>query len=149
MKKKSIFSFIFISIFLISAIVLSQTNRTKEEEFTRANLTVNENELKTYTIRVCDPDGDIISIKLEDLPEGAVAGEIYETFDYIPPDPNMCPDCIDSEDTTWWALEIEWTPTHDQIGVHKIYIHAEDDKGGDDWVHYIITVVSLNNPPVL
>lgn len=147
MKKKFIFYFVFIITILISAVVFSQTRRSKEDEFTRAFLTVNENESISHTIRVCDADGDMVSITLENLPEGAVAGEVYEIFDYTPPDPNLCPDCL--ADSSWYALDIEWTPTYSQSGIHKIYIHAEDDQGGDDWVNYIITVNNVNRPPIL
>lgn len=129
--------------------MFSQTRRTKEDGFTRTNLTVNENELKTYTIRMCDADGDTVSVELENLPEGSIVGEVYEIFNYIPPDPNMCPDCINSEDTRWWALDVEWTPTYSQSGIYKIYIHATDENGGDDWVNYIITVNNVNRAPIL
>jgi len=149
MRKKIILNFIFVAILSISTIVFSQIRRSKQDEFTISQLSINENELISHSIRVCDADGDIVSIKLENAPGGMTFGEVYEITEYIPPDPNICQECVDDENSSWYALDIEWTPTHDQIGSHKIYIHAEDDKGGDDWVNYIIIVNSINRPPVL
>ena len=147
MNSKFIYIFTLVIMFSISAILLSQTRRTKEDEFTKATFVAKENEQIIHTIKVCDPDGDIVDITLENVPEGMVFYNVYELIDYVPENPEGYEEC--DEGSSWYALDINWIPTYSQAGTYKIYIHAEDNEGGHDWVNYIITINNSNRPPML
>lgn len=147
---KKIYATIILIVLIISSFIIAQTRRTKEEEFIKANITIEEKQSLSKTIKVCDPDGDPVGIIVEGLPEGASLSEIYP-LEIIPEsnnDPN-CIDCFNMTTTKWYGMDLTWTPTYEQSGEYKLYIHASDDKGGEDWVVYIINVLDKNRPPVL
>ena len=140
----------FIVISAITVLALSQTRRFKEDEFTRESFTIDESQTLSYLIKVCDPDGDVVEIKFEDLPPGASVSPIRQLLsEEIPQNPEeYYPECT-SEEAIWYGINLVWTPTYEQSGEYKFYVHAIDDRGGDDWVNYTITVDNKNRPPYL
>jgi hypothetical protein len=148
--KKTIMIFSVLVTLLGGVLVFSQTRRSKEDDFTRAVFNINETETFSHIVKACDPDGDSVEIFLENLPRGFVVSPVRELLpEEIPSNLNeTCPECITAE-VKWYGVDIEWTPDNKQSGEYKIYIHAVDDKGGDDWVNYVIYVADKNRPPVL
>lgn len=127
---------------------VAQTRRSKEDEFTKSSFVVEENQIFSYVVKACDPDGDIVSIEFEGLPEGAITTETYPLSNVVLEDPNSCEECF-TEEVSWFARNIIWTPNYSQAGEYKIYVRAIDNKEGEDWVNYIIVVVNKNRPPIL
>ena len=143
---------------LITTVIIAQTRRTRDEEFLKRTIEVEELQTLDSTITVCDPDGDSVTISIDDLPEGAVLSPTY-VLD-TPPDPNECtgdPNCAECypqdpnalEAVSWHAADLQWTPTYEQQGEYRLHVHAIDDKGGDDWVVIVINVADKNRPPIL
>lgn len=144
--KKSFLIIILLFLFIVgSVVVMAQTRRTKEDDFTKSSFVISEKEDFSYTIVACDPDGDPINITLENVPNGMI---IIGPYPVMNPDPSLFPsEC--GPGSSQYKVDIEWTPSYTQAGVYKIYAHAEDDQGGDDWVNYVITVINQNRPPIL
>lgn len=44
---------------------------------------------------------------------------------------------------------ISWTPTNDQVGIHQVMIWVEDPQGAIDAENITITVLNVNDPPIL
>jgi hypothetical protein len=135
---------------IITTVVIAQTRRTKEEEFLKKTINIEELQTVNAVVRACDPDGDPVIIVAEDLPEGATLSETYllQPSTIGDNDPN-CAECYQDPSTSWYGADLKWTPTQEQQGTYKIYLHASDDVGGDDWVVYIINVANKNRPPIL
>ena len=130
--------------------IFAGTRRTRDEAFVRSINSIVEGQKVTVTTKVCDPDGDLVEILFEDVPEGVEFGDIYEipVEDRPFTDPN-CAECVADPNSSWYAIEWEWTPTFEQEGEYNIFIHAIDDKGGDDWIVHVINVANRNRPPIL
>jgi len=110
------------------------------------------NSLRIVT-KVGDIDGDIVNIYYENLPDGATFSTTHplqETPDdsWCNGDPN-CLEVLNDPNSSFYEAKINWTPTYEQAGQYKIYIHAVDEHGNDDWVMYIINVANRNRPPML
>ena len=124
------------------------SRHTKANAPTRFATTINEGDTLTKTISCYDPDGDTVSIILEDLPLGAAVGaQVSQPDTYS--DPDLPPVPSDAPDAKWFTRELIWTPTYQQAGTYTIYINAKDPSGDEDWVKYVITVLNTNRPPVL
>jgi len=142
-------------VLMVTVLVLGQTRRPKEMEYVRKEISIEENQDMTATVRVCDPDGDSVEVTFEDLPPGAIISDTYPLIDYVPDpndcdsnDPNAyCDSCV--QGSSWYARDIIWNPDYTQSGDYKIYVHAVDDKGADDWVVILIHVADKNRPPQL
>lgn len=152
---KKTFIFIIVLTLIVAAVVIAETRREKEDEFIKQITNIEETQTLDITIRACDPDGNAIIIDIEDLPEGAVISDVY-LLEIAPDpnecdnDPNNCIECFEHPDiVTWYAIDLTWTPSYSQEGEYKLYVHAMDDQGGDDWVVYIINVANKNRPPIL
>ena len=151
---KRLFALIVI-LLMVATILVAQTRRTREEEFVRKILSITERETLVQIIKACDPDGDQLFIEIDDLPIGAILSQT--SFLAATPDPQECPndpnclECFDpnNPDIKWHYATLTWTPDYSQSGEHHLHIHAVDDRGGDDWVIYIINVSNKNRPPVL
>lgn len=157
MKKTLICASMIFVLSLLTVIVVAQTRRTYEEEYVRRVIDIEEGASVHAVVKVCDPDGDAITIEVPDLPEGATLSATYVLPpELIPdpnnpedcPDPNQCEECL-VESVSWYAADIDWTPNYAQAGEHRLHLHALDDKGGDDWVVFIINVADKNRPPQL
>ena len=135
---------------LITTVILAVDRHDREEKFVRGVHNISEGQLLTVVSKVCDPDGDIISIEFEDVPEGVEFSDIYEIPLSEAPvsDPN-CAECAADPNSTWYGVNWSWTPTYEQDGQYEIYLHATDGQGGGDWVVHIINVADTNRPPVL
>lgn len=152
MKNRKYIIVILIFMATTASLILAQTRRAKEEEFVRTTYSIEEMELLRATIKVCDPDGDIVDMVVDeaDVPNGMELSEVY----IIPPnnipsgDPN-CAECNDDPNSSWYGLDITWQPTLEQEGEYRLHVHAIDDQGGDDWVVIVINVAKKNRPPVL
>ena len=147
---KIIYVTIIAVLLIISSIIIAQTRRTKDEEFIQAVMNIEETQTLVRMIRVCDPDGDPVSIVIEGLPEGATLSEVYPLE--VIPEPNDDPNCVECftmTTTKWYGVDLTWTPTYEQSGEYKLYVHAVDDNEGEDWVVYIINVINKNRPPIL
>jgi type II secretory pathway pseudopilin PulG len=135
---------------IITTVVIAQTRRTKEEEFVRKTINVEELQTINVVAKACDPDGDPVVIVAEDLPVGATLSDAYLlSQDHLPINDPNCAECFQDPNTSWYGADLTWTPTQEQQGTYKVYIHAADDAGGDDWVVYIINVANKNRPPIL
>ena len=135
-----------IMIFAMSSVlVVAASRHIKSAAPTRFSATIAEGESFSKTISCYDPDGDDVTISVEDLPDGAVASnqavapEGYSDIDLAPA----------PKGSKWFTRELVWTPGFNQAGTYTIYIHATDSSGDDDWVKYIVTVTNSNRPPVL
>ena len=144
MKKMKIL--LFIMFFAMSSVfVFAVSTHTKANAPTRFTVTISEGETVTKTISCYDPDGDNVTIVLEDLPIGAnLSPQVEAAAGYS--DPDLPPAPIGSK---WFTRELTWTPTFTQSGTYTIYIHATDTPGDEDWVKYVIIVTNTNRPPVL
>jgi len=91
----------------------------------QADTTVAENQYLTFTLVATDPDEDSISFSSPDLPSGAVLGEATGLF--------------------------EWTPTHQQAGLHTVTFIATDHGSPAlaDTEQTDITVTDVNQAPDL
>lgn len=148
--KKLYISTILLIIVMAATAVIAQTRRERSDEFVRKTINIEETETLSSTIKACDPDGDPLILVIDDLPEGATLSNTY----IIPPEPDIndpnCVDCYaDPNSTSWYGADLTWTPTYQQQGEYRLHVHAEDDKGGDDWVVIIINVANKNRPPFL
>lgn len=126
--------------------IFAVSRHTKAEAPVRFTATIDEGTPLTKVISGYDPDGDPMTITVEDLPTGAALGpQVTQPAGYNDPDvPGPAP-----AGSVWYTRELTWTPTYDQAGTYTIYIHAVDNSGDDDWVKYQITVTNVNRPPVL
>ena len=129
-------------------VVLGVCRHSKADAPVRFSITIAEGETLTKTISCYDPDGDAVTMVVEDLPTGAIAGaQVTQPEGYSDPDLPAPP--ADAPDIVWYTKELTWTPDWTQAGSYTIYIHATDSHGDDDWVKYEITVTNSNRPPVL
>ena len=142
MSKTYIISII-LFVLIATTSIIAQTRRSKEEEFLRRTINTEVAQHLSVTIKVCDPDGDPVVINIEDLPPGAILSDTYliETAPEDNNDPN-CADCFVDDGISWYGVDIEWTPTHQQVGAYTLYVNAIDDQGGDDWVMIVINVAN-------
>lgn len=148
MKKKMILLSILIVALSLGTALFGVSRHTRTEAPVRFAVTIAEGEALTKTISCYDPDGDPVTITVEDLPAGAsVAPQVTQPSGYS--DPNLPAAPPDAPNAVWYTRELTWTPDAEQAGVATIYIHAVDDSGDDDWVKYEITVTNVNRPPVL
>ncbi|MBU2639334.1 MAG: cadherin-like domain-containing protein, partial [Nanoarchaeota archaeon] len=85
------------------------------------NKNVNEGALLSFSISATDVDGDALTYSVSGLPSGA--SFIGQTF--------------------------TWTPTFSQSGVYTVTFTVNDGKGGIDSKTITITVVNVNQGPVL
>ena len=128
-----------------SMLVVAASRHTKASAPIRFSATIAEGETLTKRISCYDPDGDNVTIAVEDLPSGAAASaQVNAEMGYSDPDLPPAP-----AGTQWVTRELTWTPNFTQAGNYTIYIHATDTPGDDDWVKYEITVTNTNRPPVL
>ena len=148
MKKKTVLLSIIVLCLLLSTVLFGVSRHTRAEAPVRFTTTIAEGEALTKTISCYDPDGDPVTITVEDLPAGASVGaQVTQPPGYSDPDLPAVPP--DAPNAVWYTRELTWTPDAEQAGVATIYIHAVDDSGDDDWVKYEITVTNVNRPPVL
>jgi len=149
MKKKRTFLLISLVILMSTVTaVFAASRHTRDEAPTRLTATIAEGETFTKTISSYDPDGDMLTLTVEDLPTGAaVAAQVTQPAGYT--DPDLPPVPADAPNAVWYTRDISWTPNFQQSGTYSIYIHAVDTNGDDDWVKYDITVTNTNRPPVL
>ncbi len=142
-------------ILILATLIIGQTRRSRDEEYIRKTITINRLQTLSVTIKACDPDGDPLLINIDDLPDGAILSSTYlipiSNIDPNDCDDAYCQECFQNETSTiWYAANLTWTP--EKEGEYRLHIHAIDDKGGDDWVVYIINVIDIineNRPPVL
>ena len=154
---KTIYTAIAVFVLVIATVIFAQTRRTRDEEFVRKTFDMEELQEMTATIKVCDPDGDPVIIDIDDLPPGAILSDTYVVTALDPSECDGDPNCIecfpsnpnDLATVSWYAADLTWTPTYEQSGEYRLHIYALDNKGGDDWVVYVINVADKNRPPVL
>lgn len=87
---------------------------------------VNEDELYEYQVNATDKEGQNITFYLEISPQGMNISEISNT-----------------------SALIQWTPTNDDVGNHTIKIKAEDEKGKSSLQTFNLTVINVNDAPVI
>lgn len=146
-KKKTMFIAIFV-VLMCAFTVFGISRHTKTNAPTRFSIVINEGEILTKTISCYDPDGDSVSITVEDLPTGATVGpQVSQPGTYS--DPDLPPVPADAPNAKWFTRDLTWTPNYQQAGIYTIYINAKDPSGDEDWVKYVITVNNTNRPPVL
>ncbi len=120
---------------------------TKTDAPIRKEITVAEGTTLNLVISCYDPDGDVVTLNVEDLPSGATASPAqlevqgYGDSDLPPPPADSTP--------AWYTTTITWTPTYHQSGDYTIAVQAVDSEGGVEWMKYIIHVTNTNRPPVL
>ena len=132
----------------VASAIFAVSRHTREQAPVRYAVTLAEGETLTKTISCYDPDGDMVTLTVEDLPTGAtVAAQETQEAGYS--DPELPPVPADAPNAVWYTRNLSWTPNYQQAGTYTVYIHAVDDKGDDDWVKYEITVTNTNRPPVL
>lgn len=138
--------FVMMIVFAMSSVLVFAASRhTRADAPVRFTATIAEGETLTKTISCYDPDGDDVTMVVEDLPNGAVAAaQVEAAVDYVDTDLPAAP--VGSK---WFTRELTWTPNYSQAGTYTIYVHATDTPGDDDWVKYEITVTNTNRPPVL
>jgi hypothetical protein len=147
MKKKIILLIGLILVMSLS-VAFAASRHTKETAIVRHEVTITEGQTFGKTISCYDPDGDTVTITVEDLPAGAVvAAQVTQPEGYTDPDLPAVP--ADAPNAKWYTRVLTWTPTYQQSGTYTIFIHAVDASGDDDWVKYVITVTNTNRPPVL
>lgn len=148
MSKRTKFAYYIVFVLAFCSVIgYAASRHTRSNAPTRFSATIVEGETLTKTISCYDPDGDPVTMTVEDLPLGAeVAAQVTQAGDYVDPDLPVVPD---APDAVWYTREFSWTPTFEQAGTYVFYIHAVDDQGDDDWVKYTITVTNTNRPPVL
>ncbi|MBR8538062.1 tandem-95 repeat protein, partial [Carboxylicivirga sediminis] len=106
---------------------ITVTNVNDDPEFTStAILSVNEDEEYNYPIIVTDPDSDAITLTAPTKPD-------WLTF-------------TDNTDGTGSLIG---TPTNANVGTHNVILIAEDPNGGGDIQNFNITVVNVNDAPVI
>ena len=139
MLKKMI---ILVWVLFMVAIAQAITRYTREEEFVRAILEVDEGETVKAVIRACDVDNDVLGIEIDDLPAGAILSVACVT------DPNYGSESpCDPNYSSFYAAILRWTPTYQQAGEYRLHIHGFDDDVADpghDWVVYVINVGDRN-----
>lgn len=148
--KKTILSILLGLIVIIgtAGIVYGVSRHTKDQAPVRKTITIAEGATLTETITCYDPDGDVVTLTVEDLPLGAtVSVQVTQPQGFN--DPNLPPVPADAPNVKWYTRELSWTPNWQQAGNYTIYIHAVDSYGDDDWVKYEIIVTNSNRPPVL
>jgi len=147
MRKKIVFLIATIGLLMITS-AFAVSRHTKDQAPVRLAATIAEGQTLTKTISSYDPDGDVLSLTVEDLPTGAIVEpQVTQPSGYT--DPDLPPVPADAPNAVWYTRELSWTPTYQQAGTYTIYIHAVDPSGDDDWVKYEITVTNTNRPPVL
>lgn len=77
-----------------------------------SDLTMNENELLTFTLEAYDPNGDLVIFFVDSLPQGATYDSQTSTFNWIPDftqsgDYNIFVGVTDGVDTTDFKLDVE------------------------------------------
>ncbi len=120
---------------------------TRDNAPIRQEVTVAEGEALNLVISCYDPDGDVVTLTVEDLPTGAAASPAQ----LQPPgytDPNLPAPPADST-PAWYTTTVTWTPNFAQSGDYTLYVHAVDDKGAETWIRYVVHVTNVNRPPVL
>jgi len=151
MKKMTKKTFLLIGLVILMttvSAVFAASRHTRDEAPVRLAATIAEGQTWTKTISSYDPDGDTLSLTVEDLPTGAtVAAQVTQAAGYT--DPDLPPVPADAPNAVWYTRDISWTPNHQQAGTYTIFIHAVDSMGDDDYVKYEITVTNTNRPPVL
>ncbi len=106
---------------------ITVTNVNDDPEFTSTAIqSVNEDDEYNYSIIVVDLDGDAITLTAPTKPD-------WLTF-------------TDNTDGTGTLIG---TPTNADVGTHNIILIAEDPNGGSDLQNYNITVVNVNDVPVI
>ena len=144
---------ILLFITLCATVIFARTRRTKEEEFLKDTYNTTEGMHLRVVTKVGDIDGDIVAIYFDGLPEGATTSTTHPLT--VIPDPNWCdrnPDClevINDPNSSFYEAEFNWYIAYDEAGQYKVYVHAVDEHGNDDWVMYIINVADKNRPPQL
>lgn len=145
MKRRKWLIALLVIMLLSTASIFAISRNTRVNAPVRFTVTIEEGETLTKTISCYDPDGDPVTITIEDLPSGAIVGpQVTQPEGYT--DPDLAPS---PEEAVWYTRELTWTPNNDQAGSYTIYIHAVDDSQDEDWVKYEIVVTNVNRPPVL
>ncbi len=148
MKNLKTFLLIGVLCLMTLASAFAVSRNTKDEAPVRFAATIAEGEALSKVISCYDPDGDVVTLTVEDLPTGATVGtQVAQPPGYT--DPTLPPVPADAPNATWFTRDLSWTPTYQQAGTYTLYIHAVDSVGDDDWVKYEITVTNTNRPPVL
>ena len=151
MKKMQKKTFLLIGLVILMSTVtavFAASRHTKDQAPVRLAVSIAEGQAWTKTISSYDPDGDPLTLTVEDLPTGAtVATQVTQPAGYT--DPDLPPVPADAPNAVWYTRDLSWTPNYQQSGNYTVYIHVVDDKGDDDWVKYEITVTNQNRPPVL
>jgi len=149
MFKKRILVSIMI-VLLSSLMLVGATRNERVDAPVKLNLTIVEGQSLSALISCYDSDGDTVVLTAEDLPVGVtVSSAIEEPNGYTDPNHPNPPAPEDMDTVKWFTSNLNWTPSYTQSGSYTIYIHAEDDAGGDDWARIIVTVINSNRPPVL
>ena len=114
---------------------------------------IEEGDYTTSIVKVCDRDGDIVTLDFNDLPSGVNLFNTIQITDR--PDVNECSgaesclECFEAQHTSWFSRTFEWTPNYLQSGQYEIKINAVDHRGKTDEAIYIINVSDKNRSPSL
>lgn len=148
MKKKTFLLIGLVILMTTVTAVFAASRHTREQAPVRLAVSIAEGQTWTKTISSYDPDGDPLTLTVEDLPTGAtVATQVTQPAGYT--DPDLPPVPADAPNAVWYTRDVSWTPSYQQAGTYTMFIHAVDSNGDDDWVKYEITVTNTNRPPVL
>lgn len=148
MRKKTFLLIGLVFLMSMASAIFAVSRHTKEEAPVRLAVSIAEGQTWTKTISSYDPDGDPLTLTVEDLPTGAIlAAQVTQLAGYT--DPDLPPVEADAPNAIWYTRDVTWTPNYQQSGTYTIFIHAVDSNGDDDWVKYEITITNTNRPPVL
>lgn len=99
----------------------------------------------------------LITISSDSLPPGSSVGTAFvlpasEIPDVTNPangySPELQAECL-LPTASWFGINFSWTPSYTQTGSYSVYMHAVDNKQGEDWVVYQINITNQNRPPQL
>ena len=104
--------------------VLTVANQNRPPEITSTpEYNATENEPYVYTVVAEDPDNDSLALTLENGPAGMT---------------------LDAG-----TSELRWTPDNDDVGPHSVTVRATDPGGLFDEQTFTLTVLNVNDPPVI
>ncbi|MFQ6040588.1 MAG: putative Ig domain-containing protein [Candidatus Poribacteria bacterium] len=86
--------------------------------------TATEDTLYSYDVEAMDPDiGSVLTYHLAISPDGMTIDSVTGL--------------------------INWTPTNEQVGDNDVVVQVDDGRGGSDDQFFTITVINVNDPPVI